>query len=187
MLTKLLRLSQATGGHLTDDEGKGIKISTAKLEALSDITDSVTQDGKKLVVMVRFIAEMDEIEKLLQKKHIGYAVIRGGVKDRQGEVDRFQNDSECCVFLGQIAAAGVGITLTAANTMVFYSLDYSMSNFEQAKARVHRVSQKEDCYYIYLQAKNTVDSKVLKSLRDKANLASLLVDEYRQGRNPFSV
>lgn len=52
--------------------------------------------------------------------------------------------------MGQIAAAGLGITLTAASTMVFYSLDYSMSNFEQAKDRIHRAGQKENCHYIYL-------------------------------------
>ena len=89
------------------------------------------------------------------------------------------------VFIGQIAAAGLGITLTAASTMVFYSLDYSMSNYEQAKARIHRVSQKNKCHYIYLIAKGTVDRKVLKSLRNKVDLAKLLVDDYRKGKNPF--
>ena len=82
-------------------------------------------------------------------------------------------------------AAGLGITLTAASTMVFYSLDYSMSNFEQAKARIHRVSQTENCLYIYLIAKNTVDAKILRSLRDKVDLARTLVDDYRNGINPF--
>ena len=91
----------------------------------------------------------------------------------------------CKVFIGQIAAAGLGITLTAASTMVFFSLDYSMSNFEQAKARIHRVSQKNDCLYIYLVAKGTVDRKVLKALRNKVDLAKILVDDYRTGRNPF--
>ena len=89
------------------------------------------------------------------------------------------------VFVGQIAAAGLGITLTAASMMVFYSLDYSMSNFEQAKARIHRVSQTENCHYIYLTCKNTVDVKVLKALRNKVNLAKSLVDDYRAGRNPY--
>ncbi len=60
-----------------------------------------------------------------------------------------------------------------------------MSNFEQAKARIHRVSQKNDCLYIYLIAKGTVDKKVLKSLRNKVDLAKMLVDEYRKGKNPF--
>ena len=81
----------------------------------------------------------------MKKKKIGYAVVRGGVKDRDNEIHRFQYDNRCRVFVGQIAAAGLGITLTAASTMVFYSLDYSMSNFEQAKARIHRAGQKENC------------------------------------------
>lgn len=60
-----------------------------------------------------------------------------------------------------------------------------MSNFEQAKARIHRVSQKENCHYIYLIAKNTVDKKILHSLRHKVDLAKTLVDDYRKGINPF--
>lgn len=185
VLTRLLRLSQITGGHLTDDEGDDNAVSTAKLEALSDIVDSAVAEGKKLVVMARFIPELNDIQELLEKKGICYSVVRGGVKNRDEEIRRFQEDDDCRVFVGQIAAAGLGITLTAASTMVFYSLDYSMSNFEQAKARIHRVSQKENCLYIYLIAKNTVDRKVLRSLRNKVDLAKLLVDDYRKGRNPF--
>ena len=185
VLTKLRRLSQITGGHLTDDEGDDNAVSIAKLDALSDIIDSSVAEGKKLVVMARFIPELNDIQELLEKKGIGYSVVRGGVKNRDEEIRRFQEDDDCRVFVGQIAAAGLGITLTAASTMVFYSLDYSMSNFEQAKARIHRVSQKENCLYIYLIAKNTVDRKVLRSLRNKVDLAKLLVDDYRKGRNPF--
>ena len=135
--------------------------------------------------MARFIPELNDIQKMLDKKGIGYAVIRGGIKDRDEQIRRFQEDPNCMVFVGQIAAAGLGLTLTAASTMCFYSLDYSMSNFEQAKARIHRISQKENCHYIYLVAKNTVDVKVLRALRNKVNLAKALVDDYRAGRNPY--
>lgn len=185
VLTKLLRLSQVTGGHLTDDEGDTKAISKAKLNALSDIIDTAMAEDKKLVVMARFVPELNDIQALLLSKGIEYAVVRGGVKDREEEVCRFREDPNCRVFIGQIAAAGLGITLTAASTMVFYSLDYSMSNFEQAKARIHRVSQKEPCQYIYLVAKNTVDMKVIRALRHKVDLAKALVDDYRQGINPF--
>ena len=185
VLTKLLRLSQVTGGHLTDDEGDTNSVSTAKIEALSDIIDSVVEEGRKLVIMARFVPELNDIQKLLEKKKVGYAVIRGGIKDRDEQIRRFQEDADCQVFVGQIAAAGLGITLTAASTMVFYSLDYSMSNFEQAKARIHRVSQTENCHYVYLIAKGTVDAKVLKALRNKVDLAKMLVDDYRNGRNPY--
>ena len=107
------------------------------------------------------------------------------MKDRAAEVTRFQKDPECRVFVGQIAAAGLGITLTAASTMVFYSLDYSMSNFDQAKARIHRAGQTRKCHYIYLVCTGTVDRKILRSLRDKVDLAKMLVDDYRKGQNPF--
>ena len=185
VLTKMLRLSQMTGGHLTDDEGDTTAVSTVKLDALSDILDTMLAEDKKLVIMARFVPELNDIQKLLEKKNIGYASVRGGISDRAEEIRRFQEDADCRVFVGQIAAAGLGITLTAASTMVFYSLDYSMSNFEQAKARIHRVSQTENCLYIYLIAKNTVDAKILRSLRDKVDLARTLVDDYRNGINPF--
>ena len=185
VLTKLLRLSQLTGGHLTDDEGDSNPVSTAKLNALSDLIDSAMAEEKKLVVMARFVPELNDIQKLLEEKGVGYASVRGGVKNREEEIRRFQEDNDCRVFVGQIAAAGLGITLTSASTLVFYSLDYSMSNFEQAKARIHRVSQTENCHYIYLVAKDTVDVKVLKALRHKVDLAKTLVDDYRKGINPF--
>lgn len=186
VLTKILRLSQLTGGFLGDDEGKKVhQISKAKLNALEDIIDDVTSSGKKLVIMARFIPEIEAIKKLLVKKNLSFSVITGDVKNRADEISRFQNDADVLVFLGQIATAGLGITLTASSTMVFYSLDYSMSNFEQAKARIHRTGQKENCTYIYLIAKNTVDEKVLKALKNKVNLAKSLIDDYKNGLNPY--
>ena len=186
ILTKLLRLSQVTGGFLTDDDGQIAQVSNAKLDALSDILDSAARDNAKVVVMARFKPELDAIEALLAKKDIGYAVVRGGVKDRAEEVCRFQEDPSCMVFIGQLQAASLGITLTAAHIEVFYSLDYSSSNFDQAKSRIHRIGQHNTCLYYYLVAKGTVDEKVLDSLRNKIDLAAKLVDEYRRtGKNPF--
>ncbi len=186
ILTKILRLSQLTGGFLGDDEGKAIhQISSAKLDALEDIVDEVTSSGKKLVVIARFIPEINEITKLLEKKNLKFSIITGNVKNRSQQIEKFQNDSDVLVFVGQIATAGLGITLTASSTMVFYSLDYSMSNFEQTKARIHRAGQSDPCTYIYLIAKGTIDEKVMKSLNKKYDLASSLIDDYRQGLNPF--
>ena len=185
VLTRLLRLSQLTGGHLICDDGTTDQVSRAKLDALEDIVDSAVTDERKLVVMARFVPELDDIRGMLVRKGIGHACIRGGVKDRAGEVRRFMEDPDCRIFVGQIAVAGLGITLTAASTMVFFSLDYSMSNFEQSKARIHRVSQKNDCLYIYLTARGTVDGKVLRALRTKADLAKMIMDDYRMGKNPF--
>ncbi len=188
VLTRLLRLSQLTGGFLCqDDSDRPVSVSTAKLAALSDIVDSAAEDGKKIVIIARFLPEIDAIRRMLEKKAIGYSVISGEIRDRDEQVRRFQEDPDTTVFVGQIATAGLGITLTAADTMVFYSLDYSMSNFEQAKARIHRVGQRNPCTYLYLVAAGTVDEKVLQALRDKADLARILIDEYRAGKNPFQI
>jgi SNF2 family DNA or RNA helicase len=187
ILTRLLRLSQLTGGFIGDDAGGApMRISTAKQEALEDILEAALQEDQKLVVIARFLPEIEAIRKLLEKRGVQYACVMGGVKDREAQVTAFQQDPEVRVFIGQIATAGLGFTLTAANTMVFYSTDYSMSNFEQARARIHRAGQTKKCTYIYLTAKGTVDEKVLKALKDKANLARSLVDDYRLGLNPFT-
>ena len=188
VLTRLLRLSQLMGGFLGGDDSVATEqVSSAKLDALADIIESAEQDGKKLVVIARFIPEIRAIGKLLTKKGIRYSQISGEIKDRDAQVAAFQNDPKVTVFVGQIATAGLGITLTAASTMVFYSLDYSMSNYEQTRARIHRVGQHRPCTYIHLVAKDTVDEKVLRALRDKANLAKALIDDYRAGHNPFNI
>lgn len=187
ILTRLLRLSQLTGGFLGNDETAAVEqVSAAKLSALEDILDGAVAEGKKLVIIARFIPEIKAICKLLEKRGLGYSCITGEVKNRDEQVARFQKEPEVMAFVGQIATAGLGITLTAASTMVFYSLDYSMSNFEQTKARIHRVGQRMPCTYLYLVARGTVDEKVLAALESKADLAKTLVDDYRSGRNPFA-
>jgi SNF2 family DNA or RNA helicase len=186
VLTRMLRLSQLTGGFLRGDEGnRAERVSNAKLDVLSDIIDSAAQEGGKLVIIARFLPEIDAITAMLERKTIGYSVITGAVKDRDEQVRRFQTNFDVTVFVGQIATAGLGITLTSADKMVFYSLDYSMSNFEQTKARIHRVGQRNPCTYLYLVADGTLDGKVLNALRDKADLAKSLIDDCRAGKNPF--
>ena len=185
VLTRLMRLSQITGGFIRNDANSLEQVSAAKLDTMADLIDSAIQEGRKLVVIANHIPEIHAIGKLLEKKGIRYSLIYGDTKDRIDQVNAFQNDPGVKVFVGQIATAGLGITLTAATTMIFYSLDYNMSNYEQTRARIHRIGQENRCTYIHLICKGTVDEKVLKALRDKADLAKSLVDDYRAGLNPF--
>jgi len=179
VLTRLLRLSQCTGGFVRPDrEEKAAAVSTAKLEALSDILDEC--ESKKVVVFARFIPEIEAIEKLLTKKKIKYAVIHGGISDRTEQVERFQTDPECRVFIGQLQTTGMGLTLTAASVAVYYSLDYSYANYQQSRARIYRIGQDKKTLYIHLVAKGTVDIKVMEALKAKGDTAKLLVDEWRK-------
>ncbi len=184
VLTKLLRLSQITGGFIRDDElTDAQQISSAKLDVLEEIIDVCVEEERKVVVFARFIPEMKAIEKMLKKLGLGYALISGEVKDRQAEVDKFQNDPDTKVFVGQLQTVGMGLTLTAGSVAVFYSLDFNYANFEQAKARIHRIGQKNKCLYIYLVAKGTVDTKILYALKTKGDVAKLVVDDWEKLQN----
>jgi SNF2 family DNA or RNA helicase len=181
VLTRLLRLSQCTGGFIRDDENGIVQeVSRAKLDALEDILDECGEAGKKVVVFARFVPEIEAIERLLKIRKTGYAIIHGGIADRAEQVSKFQTDPECKVFIGQLQTTGMGLTLTAANVAVFYSLDFSYANYEQSRARIHRIGQTQKCLYIHLVAKGTVDEKVMEALRRKSDIARLMVDDYRK-------
>ena len=181
VLTRLLRLSQCTGGFVRNDAGDFVEqVSAAKLEALEDILDSAMEEGRKVVVFARFVPEIDAIKKLLQKKEIGYSLIKGDVKDRAEQVDRFQKDEKTRVFVGQLQTTGMGLTLTTGSICVYYSLDFSFANYEQSMARVRRIGQTRRGVYIHLVAKKTIDEQVMAALKHKGDVAKILVDDYRK-------
>lgn len=182
ILTRLLRLQQITGGFIrADDESDRYEqVSKAKLEALEDIIDTAIESGEKLVVMARFIPEIKEICRLLEKKKIKHALIFGEVKDRAEQIKLFQEDKDCKVFVGQIQTTSMGITLTAASTCVFYSLSYNYADYIQAKARIHRIGQNKKCVYIHLVAKGTVDETVMEALGRKEDIAHAIVDNWKK-------
>jgi len=198
VLTRLLRLCQITGGWIKNDMGIEQHISNAKLDALQEVIDEVVTEGsKKLVIFARFISEIKAIKALLEQNNMAaygsntgeagtrklkYVWISGEVNlsDRGEMVRAFQEDADVMVFIAQIQTAGLGITLTAAHTAVFYSLDYNYSNYSQAISRIHRIGQKEKCTYIHLLAKDTVDEKILDALGKKEDIAKSIVDNWRQ-------
>lgn len=160
VLTQLLRLSQCTGGFIRSDEmSEPQKVSEAKLDALEDIVDGCMDEGKKLVVFARFVPEIEAIERMLKKKGIGYSLIMGSVKDRAEQVRRFQEEEDVRVFVGQLQTTGMGLTLTAASVAVYYSLDFSYSNYEQSRARIHRIGQRKSAYTFIWSAKGRSTKK----------------------------
>ena len=183
VLTKLLRLQQFTGGFvIADGEEKPQQIGSGKINALEDIVDDyVIDSGKKLVIFARFRAELDLIRKLLDKKKLKYGVIYGDIKlSDRGEIVRdFQENEETKVFLAQIDTAGLGITLTAADTCVYYSVNFNYAAYSQSLARIHRIGQRNTCTYIHLTTKGTVDELIMKALRKKEDLAKTIVDDWK--------
>ena len=186
VLTKLLRLQQLTGGFLVlDDEENPEHISNSKLDALKDIIhDYVIESDKKLVIFARFIPEVKAIIELCNKqlpKDKKAVAIYGAVKkeDRGDIVKQFQEDKNTMIFIGQIDTAGTGITLTAADTCVYYSKNFNYATYSQSLSRIHRIGQKNKCTYIDLIMEHTVDEHIDKALAKKENMAKTVVDNWR--------
>uniref|UniRef100_UPI004026510E DEAD/DEAH box helicase n=1 Tax=Gemmiger formicilis TaxID=745368 RepID=UPI004026510E len=184
ILTMYLRLMQLTGGFLTADESTRPKqVNTAKLDALADIVDDYVVDaGKKLVIFARFRAEIAAIENMLRLRKIQYGSIYGDVpmEERGKIVEDFQTNPATKVFVAQIQTAGLGITLHAASTAVFYSYDYNYANYAQALARIHRIGQRFPVTYIHLVVDGSIDEKILAALENKEDMAKTVVDSWRE-------
>lgn len=186
VLTKLLRLQQFTGGFLVKDgSDQPQQVSTAKLDALQDILEDYAVDGgKKLVVFARFIPEVEAIlqmaEKVLKNKKV--VSIQGSVKkELRGEIiAQFQKDPDTMVIVGQIDTLGVGVTLTAADTCVYYSKTFNYATYEQSLSRIHRIGQRNVCTYIDLVCADSVDERITEALRKKEDLAAKIVDSWRE-------
>lgn len=186
VLTRLLRLQQLAGGFLVqDDAQKPQLVSRAKLDALADIIDDyVIGSGKKLVIFARFIAEVKAIMELADKvlpKELKQVAIYGDIKkeDRGDIVKQFQEDPKTVLFIGQIDTAGTGITLTAADTCVYYSKNFNYATYSQSLSRIHRIGQRNCCTYIDLEIEGTIDELISKALSRKEDMAKTVVDNWR--------
>lgn len=180
ILTQLMKLQQIAGGFIKTEDERIIQVSKAKLEVLEELVeDLVNKQGKKMVIFARFIPEIESISELLNKLSIKHHVLTGQTKNRGDLIKDFQNNPETKIFVINPKAGGTGITLTAADTAIFYSKDYSLEAYLQAMARIHRIGQTKKVTYIHILAKGTVDEVVTDRLNKKQDLATTVVDDLK--------
>ncbi len=185
IVTQMMRLSQIAGGYLQSDlpDAPLRHVSSAKRDLLQTTLADLLDAGEKVVIFARFRAEiMDILAVARELVGDGVRSIWGDVPSSEygAAVNAFQSTDSVRVFVAQIQTAGAGITLHAAHTAIFYSLDYSYLNYDQAKARIHRIGQHCPCTYIHLIAKDTIDEEVLAALKRKRSIADDIVDNWRQ-------
>ena len=178
VLTQLMRLHQITCGHFTADDGSTQAVESNRLNELMDILEDV--DGK-VIIWANYQMSVGEIIQALVKKYgeESYVHYYGltAQEDRQDFIRRFQNDPKCRFLVGTPQTGGYGITLTQANTVIYYSNGYDLEKRLQSEDRAHRIGQKKTVTYIDLIAEDTVDEKIVKALRDKINIASEVMGE----------
>ena len=178
VLTQLMRLQQITCGHFVADDGTTQQIKSNRLNELMDILDEI--EGKA-IIWAHWQADIKNIIKEIKKVHgPGSVVDYYGLTpqdERQGNIKKFQDDPRCRFLVGTPATGGYGITLTAANTVIYYSNGYDLEKRLQSEDRAHRIGQKKSVTYVDINAEDTVDEKIVKSLRKKVNIASEVMGE----------
>ena len=151
-------------------------IALEKVKHSIEITESAIENGKKVIIFTNFTEELNRF-----KDHFGKlgVYLDGSTKekDRQKAVDRFQNDDKIKVFVGQIKAAGVGLTLTKAEIVIINSLDWVPGNLEQAEDRAYRIGQIKDVTIYYPLFDDTVDTLVWKVLKNKKSIINTIVGD----------
>lgn len=172
-LTKLLKLQQAVCGHARTDEGELVQVGTSRQEALAEVLeDAGVQGGEAAVVFCRFRADLDAVHAAAAKLDVRSAELSG----RRNELEDWQAGSKPEVIAVQIQAGGLGIDLTRARYSIFYSLGYSLGDYEQALARVHRPGQERKVTHLHLVAPGTVDEHVYDALDQKRDVVAFVID-----------
>ena len=177
-LTQLMRLQQITCGHFTADDGATQPIANNRITELMSVLEET--EGKA-IIWAHYQYDITEIIKAVTKEYgPGSIVDYYGLtpqEERQPNIKRFQDDPKCRFIVGTPSTGGYGITLTAANTVIYYSNGYDLEKRLQSEDRAHRIGQKKSVTYVDLMADDTVDEKIVQALRKKINIASEVLGE----------
>ena len=177
-LTQLMRLQQITCGHFTADDGATQPIPNNRITELMDVLEET--EGKA-IIWAHYQYDITAIIQAVVKKYGEESIVDyyglTPQEERQPNIKRFQDDPECRFIVGTPSTGGYGITLTAANTVIYYSNGYDLEKRLQSEDRAHRIGQKKSVTYVDIMADDTVDEKIVKALRKKINIASEVLGE----------
>jgi SNF2 family DNA or RNA helicase len=178
VLTQLMRLHQITCGYVTADDGTTQQVESNRLNELMSILEDT--DGKVIIWANYQLSVGEIIQKIIKVYGPDSYVHYYGLtpqEDRQDFIRKFQNDPKCRFIIGTPQTGGYGITLTEANTVIYYSNGYDLEKRLQSEDRAHRIGQKKTVTYIDLICEDTIDEKIVKALRNKINIASEVMGE----------
>ena len=179
VMTQLMRLHQVTCGTFKADDGTIKHLSNNRLTALMDCLEET--EGK-VIIWATYREDIKKIVDSLKKAYGEASTVEyhGGVDAtlRQDHIAQFQQEKgPTRYFVGNPQTGGYGITLTAANTVIYFSNSYDLEKRLQSEDRAHRIGQTGSVTYVDLIAEKTIDEKIVKSLRDKIDIANEIMGE----------
>jgi SNF2 family DNA or RNA helicase len=178
VLTQLMRLHQITCGHFTADDGTTQLLPNNRISELMNILEET--EGKA-IIWANYQRDVNQIIQAIVKEYGEESVVDyyglTPQDERQENIKKFQNGDECRFLVGTPQTGGYGITLTKANTVIYFSNGYDLEKRLQSEDRAHRIGQKKAVTYIDIICEDTVDEKIVKALREKINIASEVLGE----------
>ena len=172
-LVKLLRLAQIANGYAKTDEGEEIHISSAKQDLLFDLLEDLAED-EPVVVFCRFHHDLDAVHKVAGRLKRNSGELSGRAKSVNDLLD--WQEGKFPILAVQLQAGGVGIDLTRSRYAVYYSVDFSLGNYDQSVSRVHRPGQTRTTTYYHLLAQGTVDEEVYDALQKRRDIVQSILD-----------
>jgi SNF2 family DNA or RNA helicase len=179
VITQMMRLHQITCGHFTSNDGKVQDIKSNRINQLMDILEEM--EGKA-VIWAHYRYDIEKIVSAIAKKYGDNSVVTyfgdTSTEDRQKAIKKIQDkDSPVRFIVGTPQTGGYGITLTGASTMIYYSNGYDLEKRMQSEARIDRIGQEKPMTYIDIMCEDTIDTKIVESLRNKVNIATEIMGE----------
>jgi SNF2 family DNA or RNA helicase len=173
-MVKLLRLQQVTSGRVQVDHGTHEsldEVDDSKLKALTDLFEDLPRD-EPVVVFGRFKSDLQTVHEAAKLTARDSLELSGSVR----QLEQWQA-GEAPVLAVQIQSGGTGVDLTRAAYCVYLSTGFSLGDYEQSLARVHRPGQDRTVFYYHIVAKDTVDEKVYAALRARKKVVEAILDE----------
>ncbi len=177
ILDALLKLRQVCcDPRLVKLEGARKVKERAKLDLLMDMLPELVDEGRRVLVFSQFTSMLALIEQELTARKLNYVILTGDTRDREEVIRRFQED-DVPIFLISLKAGGVGLNLTAADTVIHYDPWWNPAVENQATDRAHRIGQKKKVFVYKLVVAGSIEEKILALQGKKAELAAGVLSE----------
>jgi SNF2 family DNA or RNA helicase len=169
-LTKLRQI--ANHPKMVDQDYLG---DAGKLDAVTRMIMNAMSENHKILVFSQFVKHLSILSDFLKENNIDFAYLDGSTKDRQVQVERFQNEENLKLFLISLKAGGLGLNLTKAEYVFLLDPWWNPAVEQQAIDRAHRIGQENKVFIYKFITKNTVEEKILKLQQKKVKLAADLI------------
>ncbi len=169
-LTKLRQI--ANHPKMVDEHYDG---TSGKMDDIMHMMHNALDNGHKILIFSQFVKHLTIFREYLNKEQLSYAYLDGATKDRQGQVEDFQQNETIRIFLISMKAGGVGLNLTSADYVFILDPWWNPAIEQQAIDRAYRIGQKNKVFTYKFITKNTVEEKILNMQRGKQKLANDLI------------